>query len=194
MKFTSIEVRAIGRRSAMPSLFYEIVNRGMDGILAPADILLKSVQSPSLFLAWLSGNAPESQQWTTHYSYLEPLNQEELESNEFLIRATKRQTDGGRVHHNVWLFGDRQLNSVRIDWRGRSNMAFAGHVLYDLQEELRTRGLPWDSIDMHVEGYVREAHIKETLLAAFEFDASKGHMNHKKAELRQFDLDRRNRK
>lgn len=192
MRFTSIEVRAIGRRSAIPSLFYEIIRQGMDGILAPSDILLKSVQSPSLFLAWLA-SASESQQWTAQYSYIEPLNQEEIESNEFLVRATKRQTDGGRVHHNVWLTGDRQLTSVRIDWRGRTSMAFAGHVLHDLQEELKAQGIPWDSIDMHTEGYVREAHVKETLLAAFEFDASKGHMNHKKAELRQFDLDRRKR-
>lgn len=184
MKFTSIELKAVGRRSAIPTAFYDIINRGMDGILAPADLLLKSVQSPSAFLAWLD-QAPESQMWTATYHYIEPLNQDAIEENELLIRATKRNPDGGRMKMNIWLRGDRQVTFVRLDFECRQNMSFAGHCLHDLQEYLKAQGIPWDSIDIYMEGFIREAHIKETLLAALEFDG-RGNMVHKRAESQQW--------
>lgn len=192
MRFTSIEVRAIGRRSAIPTTFYEIVRQGMDGILAPVEIILKSVQSPSTFLAWLA-QAPESQQWTAHYHYVEPLNDKPIEQNEFLIRCAKRHPDGGRMKCNISLVGDQRLTSVRLDWGGRYNRTFAGQCLYDLQETLKSQNVPWDSIDILAEGYIREAHISEALLAAFEWRDGQG-MLHKKGELHQFDSNQRSHK
>ncbi len=93
---------------------------------------------------------------------------------------------------NVSLIGDQRLTSVRLDWGGRYNRIFAGQCLYGLQEMLKSQGLPWDAIDILCEGYIRESHISETLLAAFEWREGRG-MLHKKGEIRQFDLDLRSR-
>ncbi len=180
MKFTSIELKAVGRRSTIPAMFYEIISKGMDGILAPADLLLKAAQSPSAFLAWLE-KAPESQMWTATYHYVEPLNQDAIEQNEFLIRCIKRNVDGGRMKCTITIIGDRQVASVKLDFGGRQNMSFAGHCLHNLQEALKAQGIPWDSIDIYMEGFIREAHIKETKLAALGWDG-RGNMIHKQAE------------